>query len=273
MKNELVIFEGNNVEIIFGDNGQPMFGLYDVGVALGYGRIKVVKGKEYQEIQKNRINTVVKNAEIKPITVGDKQYLTEEMIYDFMFEAKTEKCKAFRKWLSTEVLPSLRKDGGYIMTSQEDTDEEIMAKALLVAHKTIERKNKHIEEVSNKLSIAEGTIAKQAPKVESYEVLISADGLYSLEEAAKMMPYDLGRNKLCKFLRDNGVLQDGARSSRYGQIDTRKHNVPYQKYVDAGMFQLKSRVYNGNVSHTTYVTAKGLECIRKWIAKKGVGLR
>ena len=123
-----MIFENTNVEMMIGENNEPLFELYSVGVALGYGRIKTVKGREYQEIQKNRIKTTIKNAEIEPVSIGDKQYLTEEMIYDFMFEAKTDKCKSFRKWLSQEVLPSIRQNGAYVSENITDKAQELLVK-------------------------------------------------------------------------------------------------------------------------------------------------
>lgn len=62
------------------------------------------------------------------------------MLYDFMLEARTEKCKAFRKWVTEEVIPQIRKTGGYIPVTAEDSDEMIMEKALLIAQRTLELK-------------------------------------------------------------------------------------------------------------------------------------
>lgn len=117
-------FNGTNVEMIIGENGEPLFELYSVGMALGYIKIDFKNGKEYLRVRKDRIDKVVENADIEPFAHGGRKYLTEEMIYDFMFEAKTEKCKEFRKWLSNEVLPSIRKYGVY--QDREDIDEEYL---------------------------------------------------------------------------------------------------------------------------------------------------
>ena len=92
--NNLIIFEGKNVNMIIGENGEPLFELYSVGQALGYETKS--KGSEYPH--KSRINKTVENADIEPVVQGVQQYLTEEMVYDFMFEARTDKGKAFRKW-------------------------------------------------------------------------------------------------------------------------------------------------------------------------------
>ncbi|MCD3223957.1 Bro-N domain-containing protein [Clostridium botulinum] len=99
-------FEGTGVEIII-DNGNLEFELYSTGMALGY---MTSNGYAY----KTRIEKIVLNADISTISHGVKNYLNEEMLYDFMLEARTEKCKSFRKWVTGIVLPSIRQNGGYI---------------------------------------------------------------------------------------------------------------------------------------------------------------
>ena len=108
--NELFNFEGNNVEVIVGKNGKPLFEIYSTGMALGH--VKIAKGKIYP--RKDRIDKNIKNAEISTVVHNGQQYITEEQLYDFMLECKTEKCKPFRKWVTHEVLPEIRRTGGYI---------------------------------------------------------------------------------------------------------------------------------------------------------------
>jgi prophage antirepressor-like protein len=113
-KNELVVFgksfEGFEVEIIQ-EKDEVLFELYSTGMALG--QVKESKGKLYA--RKDRIEQNISNAGISTVVRNGKQYLTEEALYDFMFEVKTDKCKLFRKWVTSEVLPELRKNGMYIM--------------------------------------------------------------------------------------------------------------------------------------------------------------
>ena len=118
MDKKLIVFENTSVEVIMVD-GEPYFELYAVGAALGYTRVTVSKGKEYFQIRKDRIDKTMRNAEITGLDHGGTTYLNEEMIYEFMFEAKTEKCKSFRKWLAHEVLPAIRKDGMYVNGEEE----------------------------------------------------------------------------------------------------------------------------------------------------------
>lgn len=113
MENAINIFEGNKVEIIKDENGNPLFEVYSTGMALGY--VKYAKGKAYP--QKDRIDKTVANAEITLVVHGVQLFLTESQLYDFMLEAHTDKCKPFRKWLTDDVLPTMRKTGGYIANS------------------------------------------------------------------------------------------------------------------------------------------------------------
>lgn len=126
MKN-LSMFENTKVQIITDENGEPLFELYSTGAALGYvksnGKNKGVQcvHPEAKSIFpfKSRIDIVTQNAEIKPIVYNGQLFINESQLYDFMLEARTNKCRAFRKWVTTEVLPSIRKTGRYDKTSAE----------------------------------------------------------------------------------------------------------------------------------------------------------
>jgi len=117
-------FEGINVEIITDENGNPLFEIYTTGMALGY--TKEAKGKKYA--QKDRIEKIIANAGISAVVHGVQQYLNEEMLYDFMLEARTEKCKSFRKWVTSEVLPSINRNGAYISPNITPIQEEKLDK-------------------------------------------------------------------------------------------------------------------------------------------------
>ncbi|CAG9713484.1 BRO family protein [Clostridium neonatale] len=116
------IFEGTPVEIITDKNGEPLFELYSTGMALGYSRTVTSKGKEYIQCRKDRVDKVIENADIAGLYRNGQTYLTESQLYDFMFEAKTDKCKSFRKWVTNEVLPTIRKTGGYVNNAEKFTE-------------------------------------------------------------------------------------------------------------------------------------------------------
>lgn len=123
-KNELEIFKNENfgqVKVIKDEKGEPLFELYSVGSALGYSKSNSI-GKYYP--RKDRIDQTVLNADIKPCVQSGHKYLTEDMLYDFIFEAKTEKSKPFRKWVTGEVLPTLRRKGYYNLHNEEESKLE-----------------------------------------------------------------------------------------------------------------------------------------------------
>ena len=136
-------FEGSNVEILLDENGNFLFELYSTGAALGYTRITKSKGKEYFQIRKDRIDTVVKNAEISTLDRDGTTYLTESQLYDFMLEARTDKCRAFRKWVTEEVLPPVMNNDLYI--GENATQEDINYESLYGKN----RLKKTFEETSN----------------------------------------------------------------------------------------------------------------------------
>lgn len=115
------VFEGHEVDIIQ-FNGEVLFEIYSTGMALGYVQIDNKNGKVYTTIQRKRIDKVIENAEIEPFEHGVRKYFTESQLYDFMLEAKTDKCKSFRKWITTDVLPTIRKTGGYVNNEDKFVD-------------------------------------------------------------------------------------------------------------------------------------------------------
>ncbi len=124
-------FEGRKLDYIIGEDGEPLFELYNVGMMLGYHTKNGVGIDDYP--RKKRIDKIVERADIKPCFHSGNKYLTEEMVYDFMLEAHTEPCKRFKKWLSNKVLPSIRKHGAYI---GENADENYVNNELRFGNKT-----------------------------------------------------------------------------------------------------------------------------------------
>ena len=233
-------FEGNEVEIIMIEDS-PYFELYSSGAALGYGRWTESKGKKYYKIEKTRIKKVIENGCISTLAHDGRTFLSEEDLYDFILEARTEKSKSFRKWVTHEILPSIRKTGGFIQDGREEemilnyfpSFSEDVKMAML---QDILRKKKEME-----------------PKAESFDRFMSAENVQSMNAVAKAV--GMGRNNLFKFLRAEGILM--------------KSNLPYQKYVDAGYFEVVEKdVAFGNKYKAyaqTFVTPKGIDYISKKI--------
>lgn len=113
--NTLMKFENTSITINT-DNNEPLFEVYNTGMALGYSTIS--KGVTYPH--KSRIDKILKNADIKPVVHGVQLFLTENQLYDFMLEARTGKCRHFRKWITDEVIPSIRKTGKYEIPAESE---------------------------------------------------------------------------------------------------------------------------------------------------------
>ena len=236
-------FEATDVtiEII---NGVPMFELYSTGMALGYSRKNGV-GKSYP--RNSRIDTTCKNAGIKPCVHDGHSFLNENQLYDFMFEAHTDKCKPFRKWVVEEVLPMINSTGGYI---EQGREEEIMENYFSglsedvkeIVFEDLRKNNKILQE-------------KNAELQAFYDTLLNTEGLLPMNTVAKEL--GIGLKRLYAFLRSRDVM------FYKGNV-----NIPYQRFMEQELFKVKETPCNdGNYRPVTYATRKGLEYIRKLLVK------
>lgn len=195
-------FEGQKVEIIMLE-GEPLFELYSTGMALGY--VKVAKGKVYP--QKDRIRKVADNAEISTVVHGVHTYLTEDMLYDFMLESRTEKCKKFRKWITKDVIPDIRKHGMY---ATENTIDDMLSNpdfaiSLLTKYKEEKEERKKLQEESKK---KDGYIIELGKKTSMLDDFLAKDNLYSIDSVSKILAIKgLGRNNFYSYLRENKIIQ------------------------------------------------------------------
>lgn len=210
------------------------------------------------------LNNLDKDEKIKVATIlpsgrsQDLWYVTEDGLYEILMLSRKPIAKEFKKKVKI-ILKEIRKNGGYIQTNENDTDETIMAKALIIAQKTIERKNEKIQQLENE-------VTEQKPKVEYYDKVTSSKKAISMSEVAKLLKFKnkdnkrpIGRNILFGILRGNNLLN--------------KYNQPYQKYVNLGYFEVKQSYnnYTGEPIYTTLVTSKGIEYIIKLLRKLGFG--
>ncbi len=171
---------------------------------------------------------------------GETNFINESGLYTLIIKSNLPNAKKFRKWVTSEVLPSIRKSGGYIAGQEEMSDAELMAKALLVAQRQIEERNKQIEVMK--------------PKAEFFDAVTDSKTAFSMNEVAKVLDYKgIGRNKLFEFLREQKILD--------------RYNVPYQRYVDCGWFRVIEQKYMKDgepvVTTKTLVYQKGVDAIRR----------
>ena len=146
-------------------------------------------------------------------------FLTEDGLYEVLMQSRKPIAKKFKKEVK-KILKQIRQTGGYIPTNEEDDDETIMAKALLIANKTIE---KHKEIIANQRKQLE----EQQPMVDFANAIAETSDSIDVGTFSKLLKDENvfvgGRNKLFQWLRDNKFLM--------------KDNEPYQKYIDNGVFE------------------------------------
>lgn len=172
---------------------------------------------------------------------GETNVINESGLYALIIKSNLPNAKKFRKWVTSEVLPSIRKNGGYIAGQETLSDAELMARALLVAQKQIEERNVQIERMKPKEIFCDAVSAsKTSILVGDLAKLICQNGV------------SIGQKRLFSWLRDKGYLiKDGA-----------SKNMPTQRSMEQGLFEVKeSNVQNPDgsirITKTTKVTGKG----------------
>lgn len=225
MKNELKVFENKElgkVRTVIID-GEPWFVGKDVANILGYSNtkdaiIKHVSCDDKQIFQRSQNMTLDLKVPNRGLTI-----INESGMYALIFGSKLESAKKFKHLVTSEVLPSIRKTGGYIAGQESLTDSELMAKALLVAQKQIEERNKRIEEMKPKEVFADAV-------ADSKTTILVGD----LAKILKQNGFDMGSKRLFVWMRDNGYL-----IKRKGS----DYNMPTQKSMELGLFVIKESVY------------------------------
>lgn len=174
--------------------------------------------------------------------------INESGLYRVLMRSQRPEAIPFQRWLAHEVVPEIRRNGGYIATSTEDSDADIMARALLIAQKTIDRKNELI-------ALHEATIEDMKPKALFADAVADSDGTCLIGELANMMcqnGLEIGQNRLFKLLQRDGYL---------GKSGSNR-NVPTQRSMDMKLFRIKETAVTHSdgrvtINRTPKVTGKG----------------
>lgn len=231
---QLFNFESHEVRSLLLNN-EPWFVGKDVAEALGYSKAR------------NAIATHIDSEDKKdaPIqgTLGGVQEMTvinESGLYSLVLSSKLPSAKKFKHWVTSEVLPALRKTGQYQV--KELSGQELMAKALIEAQSVLAAKDKQIEEMKPKVVFADAVATSHT------SILVG-----ELAKILKQNGIDMGQKRLFAWLRENGFL-----IKRKGT----DYNMPTQKAMDLGLFEIKEGSYvNGSgvniTTKTPKVTGKG----------------
>lgn len=216
--------------------GEPWLVGKDVAEALGYQNASKALADHVDPEDKLNNETL--------LSLGQRGgwIINESGLYSLVLGSKLPDAKKFKRWVTSEVLPSIRKNGAYIKDQEKLSDTELIARALLVAQKINEEKQKVIERMAPKEIFADSVAASEN------SILIG-----ELAKLLKQNGVDIGQKRMFEWLRENGYLIRRAGSDR---------NMPTQRSMEMGLFRIKETAISHSDGHTTIsktvkVTGKG----------------
>lgn len=256
--NDLQIFKNSE----FGEirtvsiDGEPWFVAKDISDKLGYAQTSNMMKRIDEEDSKS---SILDGMNMKSLLIN------ESGLYSAILGSKLESAKRFKHWVTSEVLPSIRKNGGYIAGQENMTDDELLANAVLVAQKKIAERDRIIEQQKQK-------IEADKPKTIFADAVSASHTSILIGDLAKLIcqnGYQIGQKRLFQWMRDNGYLMKSGAS----------YNMPTQRYVEQGLFEIKeSNVQNPDgsvrITRTTKITGKGqLYFVNKFLERRWEGVK
>lgn len=240
-KLQVFIFENHEVRSLL-INSEPWFVGKDVADVLGYSNSRKALNDHVDAEDKNTVT--IRDG----ITRGNpnQTVINESGLYSLVLSSKLPSAKKFKRWVTSEVLPSLRKTGQYQV--KELSGQELMAKALIEAQSVLAAKDKQIEEMK--------------PKASYYDVILNCKGLLATSVIAK--DYGWSAIRLNEYLHKKGI-----------QFKQGKTWLLYQKYATEGYASTKTHEHLGNdgTNHAnvhTYWTQKGRRFIYDLLKNDGI---
>lgn len=226
------LFNDQQVRTVVRD-GEPWFVGKDVADILGYS--------DTAQAVRKRIDDEDKGV-VEMTTPGGKQnmvVINESGLYSLILSSKLPTAKAFKRWVTSEVLPTIRKHGAYM-------DTDIIEKSLADPDFLIQLATTLKEEKQRRME-AEAKIAADEHKVDFYNAVGNTSATLTIERFAKLVTEKLGiqtgRNRMFQWLRKNGYLQ--------------ANNMPYQRYINNGWFKTYEVVKAGHAFTVPSITGKG----------------
>ena len=219
-------------------DGEPWFVGKDVAEILGYSKARNAIAAHVDESDKalapiqGGCSTGIQNTTI----------INESGIYSLVLSSKLPSAQKFRHWVTSEVIPSIRKHGGYIAGQNEMSDMELLSRALLLVKNQLDDRNRQIEEMQPKVIFAD------AVETSSTSVLIG-----DFAKLLKQNGIDIGQTRLFEWLRNNGYLM---------RVKGERRNMPTQRSMEMKLFEIKESVIEHKDGHLTIirtpkVTGKG----------------
>jgi len=237
------------------EGGEPWFVAKDVCEALGLSNTtEALRNLDADEVGNISNSEVAQNGGRAPRIVSEPGF------YKLVMRSRKPEAKAFQRWVTHEVLPAIRRDGGYMAAKPDETPEEVMARALRIADDTMRRQKERIESLSS-------ANAEMRPKALFADAVAASDGTCLVGELAKMIAQngvDIGQNRLFAWMREKGYL--GKSGCNY--------NRPTQRSVEMGILKVKETAVHHADGHVTInstpkVTGKGqVYFVQKFLGEK-----
>lgn len=248
--NEIKLFENEEIGVsartMLNDDGSISVNAEDT--AIGFGWTTVAKSGN-EVVRWARVNEYCKEIGF-PNKLGKDDYIPESLFYRLGMKASNARAEKFQNWLAIEVIPSIRKNGGYIAGQETLSDDELLEKAVLVAQRKIAERDKIIAQQKEQ-------IEEQKPLVDFAIHVSQSKDTIDMDEMAKIAQgehINIGRNRLIKWLKEKKILKD--------------NRTPYQTYIDRGYFDVveikKETMYGIMVFPKTVITGKG----QLWVIEK-----
>ncbi|WP_415330936.1 phage antirepressor [Clostridium perfringens] len=248
--NNLMIFKNESFGVIktIVKDGEPIFLANPLAEILGYsktnGMIKRLDDDEKIEFSSKEVGDVL-GCTLNELGLSKfspkATFITESGLYNAILGSDKKEAKQFKKWVTSEVLPQIRKTGGYIPVNEEMSEAEIMAKALLISQKTIEKKDELLKAKTKELE--EKNRFLNQISASSNSILVR-----DVAHLATKQNIKIGEKRLWNKLREWGLIQKGS-------------TKPMQRALEQGLFEKSEfviqRSHGVETKFTTRVTGKG----------------
>lgn len=281
--NQITIYENAQFGQVrtIGDAENPMFCLADVCKALELANPRDVKSRLADPgVVTTDVGVVTGKKKDGSDSVQNIKmtFINEPNLYRCIFQSRKKEAEKFQDWIYSEVLPAIRKSGGYMMAAPEETPEQIMARALKIADDTLQRtksqlneskeENRQLKKENQWLKIDKDCLEKDVqrlqethdrwlPKVMFVKAVETSKQSVLIGELAKIITqngYEIGQNRLFEWMRENGYLISACNEM---------YNQPTQKAMRQGLFEIKKTIVHkpsgeALIKTTPKVTGKGL---------------
>ena len=237
---------------------EPIFCAADICRALGYSNGRKAISDHCDEGDVTKRDTPTSSG------VQSMTFVNESGMYSLIFGSKLESAKQFKKWVTSDVLPSIRKHGMYATEATVESMLNDPENAILMLQ-AYQRERKERLAAQQQVEKLEAQAIEDKPKIIYADAVKGSTSSCLIGELAKMIAqngYPIGEKRLFQWLRDNHYL------CSYGE----RFNQPYQQYIEQGLFTMKQNVFSVDgemrTRNTTKVTGKGqIYFINKFIGE------